>query len=120
MAEQRNPLDPKGSKYAGKRTDSITEWPDDLQREAYELLLETCMGQIAEQYTEVYAEKAMGEACRQIASLIRAQMTPRHLESNTLEPHGLALRLLELYEQAYNGLRPDGTPDPSIFGLSDS
>ena len=109
---EHNPLDPTGSKYAGKRKDPISDWPDALQMEAHGLLLAICMERIAEQYEEVYAEQAMGEACRDISSLIRAKMTPRHLEPNTLEPHSIALRLLESYEQAYNGLLPDGSPQP--------
>lgn len=104
-----------GGKYIGKRKDAITEWPADLQQEAYELIMRICMEQLAEHYVEVHAEHAMDAVLRQISALVRAQMTERHLGPNTLEPHGLALRLLEYYEQAYNGLLPDGTPDPRIF-----
>ena len=113
-----SPTEKGDGKYVGKK--ELGDASDELQHEAYELIISTCLGQIAEDYKEVHAEKAMGESCGQIASLIRAQMTQRHLVPNTLEPHGLALRLLELYEQAYTGLLPDGTPDPGIFSDSDS
>ena len=102
-----------GGQYIGKKAD-ISDASAELQHEAYELIIDVCMKQLAEHYSDAHADDAMNAVFRQISALIRAQMTPRHLAPNTLEPHALALRLLELLDFAYNGLLPDGTPDPDI------
>ena len=112
--KEEHPRKP-GDNYIGKSSKGTGE-PSLQQNEAYELIIEVCMQQIAERYADVYAEwNAMSFVFRQISALIRGEMTERHLDPNTLEPHALALQLLELHEQAYNGLLPDGTPDPGIF-----
>lgn len=86
-----------------------------LTIEAYELILATCLAQIAEDSSEVYAEYAMRAAVRQIYTSIRGQMQPGRNYSS-LEPHALSLQILEQHLRAYEGLLSDGTPDPGIFG----
>ena len=117
----------KGSRIPGRFTNDLesdlkafdadlSKAPEFLTIEAYELILSTCLAQIAEDSSEVYAELAMRAAVRQIYASIRAQMKPGRNYSS-LEPHALSLQLLELYLRAYEGLDAEGRPIPSIFGV---